>query len=326
MPGNHSILCVDDELSSLTLLEAILVPRGYKVIKAADGEEALKVIKEKNVNLVLLDIRMPGMDGYDVCGKIKKEEDTRHIPVIVITSFSSQEEKFKILEAGADEFVSKPFDQTELLVRIATLLKMREGEEAYIYLIHSLARAAEANDEDTGNHILRIGEYCSMISQGMGMPEKFQDTIRVQATLHDVGKIHIPAAILKKAGSFTADEWNEMKNHTIYGAKIIGEHPRLAMAKTIAVTHHEKWDGSGYPHGLQGKDIPLEGRIVSLADQYDALRNTRVYKPAFDHRKTCQIIIQGDGRISPAHFDPEVLRVFEKMASSFEELYERMKE
>ncbi|EKD27734.1 MAG: hypothetical protein ACD_79C00600G0002 [uncultured bacterium] len=326
MMRKHQIMCIDDELANLALLEAILTSHDYKVIMVSDGKEALKHIKERNVDLVLLDIMMPEMDGYSICKKLKEDEITRHIPVIIITSLTSKKEKITALKAGADDFVSKPFDQTELLVRIATLLKMREGEEAYSYLIHSLARAAEANDEDTGNHIVRVSEYCFIISQEMGMPEKFQDTIRLQSPLHDVGKIHLTASILKKKDRLTPDEWSEIKQHTLYGAKIIGKHPRLTMANTISLTHHERWDGSGYPNALKGESIPVEGRIVALADQYDALRNARVYKPAFDHQKTCAIITEGDERTKPTHFDPNVLKIFEKIEFSFNKLYEKMKD
>jgi HD-GYP domain-containing protein (c-di-GMP phosphodiesterase class II) len=201
--------------------------------------------------------------------------------------------------------------------------QIRETESAFEYTVYGLARASEANDEDTGNHILRVGDYSAVIAEGLGMPEKFVGAMRVQATLHDVGKIHVHPDILKKPGKLTPEEWVAMKKHTVYGSMIIGNHPRLITANKIAASHHERWDGSGYPQGLKGEQIHIEGRILNIADQYDALRNKRSYKPAFDHATTYRIIVDGDGRTLPAHFDPEVLRMFKKLHRRFEEIYEK---
>lgn len=192
------------------------------------------------------------------------------------------------------------------------------------YLVFALARAAEVNDEDTGNHILRVGEYCALIAEELGLDNTFVEQIRFQATLHDVGKLYVDCSILKKHGPLTPEEWEIMRLHTTHGARIIGEHPMLRMAHDIAICHHERWDGSGYPAGLKGEQIPLSARIMNIADQYDALRNARVYKPAFDHRKSCAIITTGDGRTLPAHFDPEVLAAFSRIADRFDEVYERL--
>jgi response regulator RpfG family c-di-GMP phosphodiesterase len=200
-------------------------------------------------------------------------------------------------------------------------LEIEETEKAFDYLIFTLARAAEANDEDTGKHILRIGEYVALLTEKLGFDAGFVERIRIQAQLHDVGKIHIPPTILQKPGPLTEKEFEVMKLHTVYGAKIIGQHERLGMGHRIANSHHEKYDGSGYPAGLKGVAIPLEARITTIADQYDALRNARVYKPAFSHEKTYEIIVKGDGRTKPEHFDPDVLSAFIANAPEFEKIY-----
>jgi HD-GYP domain-containing protein (c-di-GMP phosphodiesterase class II) len=171
---------------------------------------------------------------------------------------------------------------------------------------------------------VRVGHYCSLLAEHLQMPLAFVRSIRIQAALHDVGKIHIAPDVLKKRGGLTDEEWAAMKEHPHYGAKIIGEHPRLELAKSIAMTHHERWDGSGYPLGLSGQNIPIEGRIMALADQYDALRNARVYKPGFDHATACNIIIQGDGRTMPTHFDPQILALFKTISGEFETVYDAL--
>ncbi|MDD2804061.1 MAG: response regulator [Elusimicrobiales bacterium] len=318
------ILCVDDEDFNLDLLEALLKPHGYETMTALHGREALEVLAAKPVDLVLLDINMPVMNGHEVCKKIKSDPQLAHIPVIMITSMDNKENKMKGMESGAEEFLSKPYDQAELLLRIGNILRSAEYEGAFDYLILALARAAEANDVDTGNHILRVAEYAALVARELGQSEKFIDLIHSQATLHDVGKVHIPSHILKKPGRLTAEEMEEMKHHTTFGAMIIGDHPHLEFGKRIALCHHERWDGTGYPKGLKGEEIPLEARITAICDCYDALRNSRVYKPNYDHEGACRIIMQGDDRMKPEHFDPRVMDAFKKLAPRFDELYKQM--
>jgi response regulator RpfG family c-di-GMP phosphodiesterase len=199
-----------------------------------------------------------------------------------------------------------------------------ETEEAFSYMVHALARASEVHDDDTGNHIERVGEYCALLAGKLGMSRGFCSTIRLQALMHDVGKIHTPENILKKPGPLNREELLEMQKHTAYGAIILGDHIRFSMAKTLALCHHERFDGSGYPKGLKGEEIPIEARILSVADQYDALRNKRVYKPAFDHATSFRIITEGDGRTIPQHFDPRVVRAFREISGLFAQTYESM--
>ncbi len=198
-----------------------------------------------------------------------------------------------------------------------------QTEEAFLYTITSLARAAEANDEDTGNHILRVGEYCAAICRRTGYSEELASSIARQSQLHDVGKIHVRPEILRKPGKLTDEEMLLVREHTLFGAQIIGNHPRLEIARTIALHHHERWDGSGYPYGLRETGIPLEARILAIADTYDALRTNRCYKPAFDHDMACRIILEGDGRTEPIHFDPALLQTFKEINRRFDEIYER---
>lgn len=258
-------------------------------------------------------------EGWDVVVRHKSFRTAYALPLTrldeshgAITLYSCDENAFK--DTVAEECVQYVRHISSLLANLLMIETM----------IYSLARAAEVNDEDTGNHILRVGEYCAALSREMGLPEEFAETIRIQAVLHDVGKMHVPASVLKKPGALSADEWGVMKQHSRYGAKIIGDHPALRMAKEIALTHHERFDGSGYPFGLKGDEIPVSARIIAIADQYDALRTKRVYKPAFTHERACAILLEGDGRSMPAHFDPEVLAAFDKIKDNFDEIFQRL--
>lgn len=508
MEKKAKILVVDDEPANLALMEAMLAPLGYETILVANGKEALQIVAQEAPDLILLDVMLPEIDGFEICRRLKKEEATRFIPVIMVTALHRLSDRVLGIEAGADDFLTKPVNELELTTRVRSLLRVKklndqllyahahineltrnmgellkafdplhfnletglgellqqtifkdeekrpgailvvmrdnkgdfrgwlyrekedmrnfgaepivlekgflqkiccpeqetlysnwsetmasltdsqclfdpllcqrvgtirnfivyrsdplimlafnyrqavgryeadifqslmtyghflkivsdqikEIEDAFLYTVGALARAAEANDEDTGNHILRVGEFAKTLAEALRCPPDFVKTIHYAAQMHDVGKIHIHPDILRKPGELTPEEWAVIKQHTIYGARILGDSPRLAMARKIALHHHEKWDGSGYPFGLKGEAISLAGRIVALADVYDALRNRRSYKPAFSHEEAYGIITEGDGRVEPVHFDPEVLQAFKRLGSQFEEIYEGLKD
>ena len=504
---NPNILCVDDETINLKLLSSILKPKGYNIIQVTSGKKALETVIKEKIDLILLDILMPEIDGYEVCKTIKKDNIYRKIPIIMITSLDSREDRVKAIEAGAEDFISKPISQTEVLARVKMLLKLKnlhdrldqsfslmaniitfgnewmktfntknfnfmttfnemvkqvikqrpdkinkpkvlvvgiknksnkwlwyhyestfdelyrtiletriekmlifpkikktevvffneeninqapiqalikelnnrfpnnysnyisyisnefcifafnyergvseyeasalynivmqglfmkllstqlsETEEAFEYTIQALVRASEANDINNGQHVVRVGEFCAIISRELGFSEDFIKLIRVQSRIHDVGMIYVPEQILKKKGALTYEEWRTIRQHTINGAKILGENPHLKFARNIAISHHEKWDGSGYPYQLKGDKIPLEGRITSIADHYDTLRIPRQYKDAFDHETAYKIITEGDARSNPSHFDPDILRAFQTKSAEFEETYEKLKD
>jgi HD-GYP domain-containing protein (c-di-GMP phosphodiesterase class II) len=222
-----------------------------------------------------------------------------------------------------------PYDAQVLSALVATIQlflktissQVQEVERAFLYTIGALARAAESHDEDTGNHILRVNRYAEELARAVGCEESFVRTLGYSAQMHDVGKLHVHPDILKKPGRLDAQEWEEVKKHTVYGLHILGDDPRLDMAREVAISHHERWDGSGYPYGLAGEDIPISGRIVMMADIYDALRTRRPYKDAFDHATALRIITKGDDYLRPSYFDPRVLEAFGDIHGDMEAIF-----
>ena len=324
MSKNVRVLIVDDTLINIAVLQGALEER-YSVDIAKSGREALDVAVKNTPDIILLDFMMPEMDGFETLERIRTIPSLSKTKIIMISAVADLESRLKSYHLGAHDYVAKPFEEEELIAKIevfAELVGVNELKEAFSYTIRALARAAEASDEDTGAHIIRVNEYCFQLAKDFGLSEQFCLEIRSFAQMHDVGKIQISKEILNKKGRLTPSEFADMKAHPIFGARIIGESAQLKMAHEIALTHHEKWDGTGYPCGLKGNAIPMAGRIVALADVYDALRSERCYKAAFTHEKTMNIFINGDDRLIPTeHFDPQLLNVFIQNHEKYESIY-----
>ncbi len=339
------VLVVDDEEANRRMLQMMLGAENYRVALAADGPRALESAAAEPPDLVLLDVMMPGMDGFEVAARLKAAPATRHVPIIMVTALDDRDSRLQGLKAGAEDFLAKPVDRAELTVRVRNLLKLKEYGDfladhnrileekvrertreltaSYRETILTLNRAAAYKDEETGAHVARISFYTVEIAAALGMDAEFRDTIHYASPMHDVGKIAIPDAILGKPGKFEPHEWEIMKTHATMGAKLIagGNSPYLKMGAEIALGHHERWDGGGYPAGLAGEAIPLAARIMQICDVYDALRSKRPYKPAFEHTRALEIILKGDGRTMPGHFDPAVLDAFGKRAERCAEIH-----
>jgi putative two-component system response regulator len=332
-------MVVDDVEANIDVLVEAL-GSDYEVIVAMDGKAALEAVADDKPDIILLDIMMPEMDGYEVCKRLKADKSTAGITVLFLTAMAEEQDEAKGLALGAVDYITKPFSPDLVKSRVHNQLELklhrdhleelvaqrtRQLREGYLDTIHRLTLSSEFRDEDTGAHIKRISFYTRELSLRMGLEKEFCDTIFYASPMHDVGKVAIPDSILLKKGSLDdGDEWKVMRTHAEIGAKILerSASPFLQMALDIAHCHHEHWDGSGYPRGLKGEEIPLTARIMNIADQYDALRSKRPYKPAFDQEKTVSIITRGDGRTTPDHFDPEVLAAFEKAVDIFAEIFE----
>ena len=319
---------------------------------AVNGQEGLEQYKAGDFDIVISDLRMPIMDGIEMVKAIKaiKAEQC----VIITSAHDESHYLMELINAGIDHFLLKPLDIKSFIavlgkaVRLLQLIKMEKEyqitlertvaertaqlaqalsmvEELSNDVTHRLTAAAEYRDTETGEHILRIGHYARRMAEELQLPKDFIEAIAFASPLHDVGKIGIADQILLKPGRHTAEEFSTMKQHTVIGAQLLSNsnNHKLRMAESIALNHHERWDGSGYPHGLKGDEIPLEARIIIICDQYDAMMMKRPYKPSFGHEKTYRIITEGDGRTLPQHFDPEILRLFKRISGDFLEIYNR---
>jgi putative two-component system response regulator len=337
MKDKPVILVVDDQAQNIELLEAYLVPQGYEIVKAANGEEALGKLSDNQIDLILLDVMMPGMDGFEVTRRVRQDNTHRLLPIILVTALRDTEDRVKGIEAGCDDFISKPVDKMELLARVRSLLKVKAYNDlmsnyqkelesevtgrteelkhalekikaASLETIYRLSMAAEYKDKETGAHIKRMSLYSAAVTRRMGLTESTIETILYAAPMHDLGKIGIPDLILMKPAKLDPREWEIMKQHTVIGAKILqgSDAEFIRLGETIALSHHEKWDGSGYPNSLKGIEIPITGRITAIADVFDALTSKRPYKEPFSVEKSLAIIREGRG----SHFDPDVADAF----------------
>jgi len=343
---NQKILVVDDVSENIDILMETL-KSDYKVIAALNGEKALRLINSKNLpDLILLDIMMPEMNGYELCTRLKLDEKTRNIPVIFLSALSEEKDEAKGLQLGAVDYITKPFSPALVKARIrnhlelkrhrdhleelveARTFQLREANEkikrASLDTIYRLSRAAEYKDQDTGFHIKRMSHYAALLASKLALDDPTVESLIYAVPMHDVGKIGIPDRILLKPGKLDDNEFEIMKQHTLIGARILenSHEGYIRLAEIIALTHHEKWDGSGYPNELKGPDIPLVGCITAIADVFDALMSKRPYKEPFPLDKSLHIIREGRG----SHFHPEVVDVFFEVEKDILSIKEKYKE
>jgi len=304
------VLVVDDEPANLQVLRLIL-QKDYRLAFARDGAKALALVEQSLPDLILLDVMMPGMSGLEVCAALKASPATRGVPVIFVTALSDPQHEADGFAAGAVDYITKPVSGPIVLARVKTHLSLVAADElraSRLAIVQCLGRAGEYRDNETGLHVMRMSHFSQVVGRSMGMTEAEADDLLNAAAMHDVGKIGISDAILLKPGPLDGPEWERMRQHPLIGAEIIGEHSArvLQMARRVALCHHEKWNGSGYPQGLAGTDIPLEARIVALADVFDALTSVRPYKAAWEIDRAVQLLHDESGK----HFDPEVVQHF----------------
>lgn len=304
------ILLIDDEATNLEVLRHILHD-DYRLLFAKDAQRGLALAQREQPDLILLDVMMPNMTGYEACAAFKRDTRTATIPVIFVTALGDIRDEAKGFDLGAVDYITKPVSPLIVKARVRThlsLVRVEELTQTRLQIVQRLGMAAEYKDNETGLHVIRMSHFSKVLSLAAGFNAAQADEMLHAAPMHDVGKIGIPDAILQKPGPLSADEWDTMRKHPAIGADIIGEHDPglLQLARRIALSHHEKWDGSGYPNGLRGEDIPYEGRIVAIADVFDALTSARPYKVAWTVERTLDHMKANVG----THFDPELIPLF----------------
>ena len=320
------LLVVDDEPANLQVLRHIL-QEDYRLLFAKDGTKALELAAREKPELILLDVMMPGMTGYQVCAQLKATPATSTIPVIFVTALADVEDEAQGFAVGAVDYITKPVSPAIVKARVRThlsLVRVEELRETRLQIVQRLGLAAEYKDNETGLHVIRMSHYSRVLALAAGFSEAQAEELLNAAPMHDVGKIGIPDAVLRKPGKLDGEEWEVMKQHAQIGADIIGEHPSglLRMAREIALNHHEKWDGSGYPRGIGGAEIPVEARIIAIADVFDALTSERPYKKAWPVEEAVQLLREQSGR----HFDPELVELFLGQLPAILEIKERWAE
>jgi putative two-component system response regulator len=329
--SDANILIVDDYQPNVLLLDRVLRSAGYKNVRSTtDPREVESLYAAQNFDIILLDINMPHMSGFDVMERLRTIERDSYLPILVLTAQADYDTRLRALQSGAKDFLTKPFDNLEVLTRIANILEVRmmhnrvreqnrdlerrvhertrELNDTRLEIIRRLGRAAEYRDNNTGQHIMRMSKYSEALARAAGLTDGEAEVLLNASPMHDIGKIGIPDRILLKASSLDPEEKRVMETHTTIGAELLSHHPSELMqaARVIALTHHERWDGSGYPQKLRGEDIPLHGRIVALCDVFDALTTKRPYKAAFSVDKSVEYLRDNSGK----HFDPGLVERF----------------
>ena len=311
-----TILVADDQAANRELLEELLTTQGYKVITVPDGAAAVAEHTRTQFDLVLLDVMMPHLNGFEVCEKIKSNPDTYLIPVIMITALCDKQDRLEGIKVGADDFLSRPVDRTELLARVRSLLKLKQRTdelERAESVLFSLARSIEGKDPYTHGHCERLSDYSARLGEHLGLSEDQLIALRRAGIVHDVGKIAVPDAILLKPGSLTPDEWTLIREHPVVGERICSPLKSFRFVLPIIRHHHEKFDGSGYPDGLGGEDIPVTARVLQVVDVYDALTTDRPYKKAFSITDALQTMKQ---EVAKGWWDAHIFGQFERLVRS----------
>ena len=321
-----TILVVDDEPAGRDTIEAILEGQNYTLIMASNGPQALELIRENQPDVMLLDVMMPGMSGFEVCRRIRSDEKLAEIPIIILTALDDRKSLITALEAGADDFITKPVDRYELSARLAGIMRLNRYRKlvderkkledahkqllaAYESTIEGWSRAMDLRDEETEGHTKRVTAITIQMAEAYGLTSEQIVHLRRGALLHDIGKLGVPDAILHKQGKLTDEEFVEMRKHPKMAFEMLYSIEYLQPAINIPYCHHEKWDGTGYPRGLKGEEIPIEARMFAVADVWDALISDRPYRPAWDKEKALAHIREESGK----HFDPQMVELFFKV-------------